>query len=244
MIRKPFPAPPSFVAFDRLAEAYDGWYESSEGAVIFRDEVTCLQILCPERRGHWVEVGVGTGRFASALGIAEGIDPSTKMMEHAAQRGVRTHAGIAEKLPFPGKTFDGVLMALTLCFVQDAGQALRECARILRSSGTLLLGIVPSDSPWGEFYVREAAEGHPIYALARFHTVAETVALAESQGFAFRESASALFENPGTAPDWKPHVERGAVKGAGFVALRFERCGVLVRRAEATQFLQGGRQVP
>ena len=222
----PFPSGRSCVAFDRLADRYDGWYDSAEGAVIFRDEVTCLQLLCPERRGRWVEVGVGTGRFASALGIAEGLDPSPKMLDRAAQRGVCTHSGAAEELPFPDRTFDGVLMALTLCFVQDAGQALRECARVLRPSCTLLLGIVPSDNPWGELYARKAAAGHPVYSLARFRTVSETVALAESGGFVLRDSASALFENPGAAQDWNPRVERGTLKGAGFVALRFESCRV------------------
>jgi ubiquinone/menaquinone biosynthesis C-methylase UbiE len=220
---RPFPAGDPSVAFDILADRYDGWYDSAEGAVIFRDEVTCLQFLCPERRGRWVEIGVGTGRFASALGIVEGLDPSPKMLARAAQRGVSTHSGTAEKLPFPDGTFDGVLMALALCFVQDAGQALRECARVLRPSCPLLLGIIPSDSPWGESYKRKAAEGHAVYSLAQFRTVPETVALAESGGFVLRDSASALFGNPGAAPDWKPRVERGAVKGTGFVALRFEK---------------------
>jgi len=222
-MEKTIPAIPSFVAFDRLADRYDEWYDSAEGAAIFRDELACFQLLCPERCGRWIEVGVGTGRFASALGIAEGLDPSLKMLERVAQRGVRIQAGRAESLPFSDRTFDGVLMVLTLCFVQDAGQALIECARVLRPSGTLLLGIVPSDSPWGVLYVRKAAERHPFYSLARFRTVPETVELAESGGFVLREVASALFENPRAAPDWKPHVERGAVKGAGFVALRFAR---------------------
>jgi SAM-dependent methyltransferase len=221
LMGQPFSAGPPFLAFDRLADRYDGWYDSAEGAVIFRDEVACLLLLCPERRGRWIEVGLGSGRFASVLGIGEGLAPSPKMLERAAQRGVCTHSGTAEKLPFPGKTFDGVLMALTLCFVQDAGQALRECARVLRPSSTLLLGIVPSDSPWGELYRRKATEGHPVYSLARFRTVSETVALAESGGFVLRDSASALFANPGAAQDANPHVKRGAVKGAGFVALRF-----------------------
>ncbi len=70
-MEKPIPAIPSFVAFARLADRYDGWYDSAEGRVIFRDEVACIQLLCPERRGRWVEVGVGAGRFASALGIAK-----------------------------------------------------------------------------------------------------------------------------------------------------------------------------
>ena len=212
-------------AFDTLADRYDRWYDSAKGAAISREELACLRLACPERCGRWVEVGVGTGRFASALGIAEGIDPSPKMLERAARRGIRTHLGNAESLPFPNGTFVGTLMALTLCFVQDAGQALRECARVLRPSGTLLLGIVPADSPWGELYARKAAEGHPVYSLATFRTAAETVELAEREDFVLRESASALFWKPGDTAGREPRIRRGAAEGAGFAALRFENGG-------------------
>jgi SAM-dependent methyltransferase len=213
-------------AFDALSDRYDHWYESADGTAIFQEELACLRLIRPERCGRWLEVGVGTGRFASALGIVEGIDLSPKMLEYAARRGIRIYWGTAESLPFQDGTFDGVLMALTLCFVQDAGQALRECARVLRPSGTLLLGLVPANSTWGELYGRKAAEGHPIYSLTRFRTVSATVALAESEGFVLRDSASALFWNPGDTPGREPRIERSAVEGAGFVALRFENCGI------------------
>jgi ubiquinone/menaquinone biosynthesis C-methylase UbiE len=209
--------------FDKIAEVYDRWYDSAEGAAIFREELACLQLVCPERRGRWVEVGIGTGRFASALGIAEGIDPSAKMLEYAARRAARTHLGSAESLPFPDAAFDGALMALTLCFVADADQALRESFRILRPAGVLLLGIVPADSPWGRAYARKAAEGHPVYALAHFHTLPEIVTLAEGAGFVLRETASALFWMPGEPPHQAARIERGVITGAGFAALRFDK---------------------
>jgi ubiquinone/menaquinone biosynthesis C-methylase UbiE len=216
---------PMSAAFDTLARRYDRWYDNAKGAAILHEELACLRLACPERCGRWLEVGVGTGRFASALGIAEGIDPSPKMLEYAVRRGIRTHSGNAESLPFQDGIFDGVLMALTLCFVQDARQTLRECARSLRPSGTLLLGIVPADSPWGELYARKAAEGHRVYSLARFRTVPETVALAEREDFVLRESASALFWKPGDMAGREPRIQRGAAEGSGFAALRFENGG-------------------
>ena len=190
----------SSAAFDQLAARYDGWYDSPRGAAIFREECLCLRLVCPERRGRWIEVGVGTGRFASAMGIEKGIDPSPKMMEYAEQRGVRTCLGTAENLPFADGAFDGVLMALTLCFVQDVGQALRNCFRILGCPGVLLLGIVPADSPWGCEYARKADKGPPVYALAHFHKLSYIVGLAENAGFTLRDSAGALFWRPGETP--------------------------------------------
>jgi len=119
-------------AFDAIADAYDQWYDTPEGEAIFRAEVDCLRVLCKEFRGRWLEVGVGTGRFALALGLQEGIDPSPRMLERAARRGIRTYLATAEHLPFTDGAFHGVLMALALCFVSDAEQAIREWFRQLK----------------------------------------------------------------------------------------------------------------
>lgn len=168
---------------------------------------------------------MGSGRFAANLGIAEGIDPSPRMVEIAVGRGVRTHQGYAEALPFPDRSLDGALLALALCFVADAEQALRECFRVLRPDGGLLLGIIPAESPWGKAYRKRAAEGHPVYAHARFRTVSETVAVAESTGFKLRDAASTLFWPPGAHPETNPRVQTGVVAEAGFVALSFTKPG-------------------
>jgi len=209
-------------AFNTLADRYDRWYETAQGAAAFREEIACLRTVCPRFRGRWLEVGVGTGRFAAELGIAEGLDPSTTMLRHAAGRGVRVFEGRAEEIPFPDDTFDGILLALSLCFVRDADAALSECARVLRPSGTLLLGIVPAMSPWGGFYARKAAEGHPIYSLAMFRTLAETTAFAEKRGFGLCASASGLLWSPDGLPDAEPCVEPCGKESAGFAALRFK----------------------
>jgi SAM-dependent methyltransferase len=71
-------------ALDAIAEIYDRWYDSPQGRTIFDAELKCLRLLCPRCLGRWLEVGVGTGRFASTLGISEGTDPSPRMLEIAA----------------------------------------------------------------------------------------------------------------------------------------------------------------
>jgi ubiquinone/menaquinone biosynthesis C-methylase UbiE len=143
-------------------EEYDQWFDSPEGRAIFETELRCLRSVCPDFRDRWIDVGVGTGRFASALGVQEGIDLSASMLEIAKSRGIYVTLASAERIPFPENNFDGILMALTLCFVNDAEEALGECRRVLRQSGKLLLGILPSDSPWGREYIRKAGDGHPI----------------------------------------------------------------------------------
>jgi len=64
------------IAFDPMADAYDRWYDTPKGKAIFQAELKCLRSLHEKSPGRWLEVGVGTGRFACSLGIAEGIDPS------------------------------------------------------------------------------------------------------------------------------------------------------------------------
>ncbi len=139
-------------AFDAIADEYDRWYDTPEGAAVFRAELKCLRLLYAKYPGRWKEVGVGTGRSASSFGISEGIDPSPRMLENAASRGIEIHLGSAESLPFMERSFDGILIALTLCFVEDADQALKECLRVLRSGGRLLVGAVPGDSSWKKIH--------------------------------------------------------------------------------------------
>ena len=61
----------------------------------------------------WLDVGVGTGRFAHALGIPVGVDPSPNMLALAAARGIVTHEARAEALPFAPESFDSVPMDLS-----------------------------------------------------------------------------------------------------------------------------------
>jgi ubiquinone/menaquinone biosynthesis C-methylase UbiE len=212
-------------AFDLIAEAYDGWHDASDGRAIFNAEVKCLRTLCRDCRGEWLEVGVGTGRFASNLRVARGVDSSLSMVKIARERGLMVCLGFAEALPFPESVFDGVLLVLTLCFIADSKQALKECRRILRPAGNLCVGIISAHSPWGRAYERKKAEGHPVYASAKFFHVPEAVSLVENAGFTFKEAASTLFWNPDEAAETKPRVEAGYFPQAGFVGLSFGSAG-------------------
>ncbi len=207
--------------FDTLANDYDAWYDEPAGQAILSAELACLRRLVDTCRGRWLEVGVGTGRFAAGLGIGEGLDPAGNMLQIAARRGVHTHLGTADSLPFRDGSVDGILLALTLCFIDDPAAALRECRRVLAEKGVLLVGIVPADSPWGRLYARKRADGHRIYASATFRTVQQTVALAEAAGFRLRNAASTLQWGPYEPVESPPHIEEGLCPQAGFVALAF-----------------------
>lgn len=71
--------------FEKHAREYDRWFETHTYA--YESEVLAVQSLLP-RGGKGLEVGVGTGRFASQVGIKVGVEPAHAMALIARQRGI------------------------------------------------------------------------------------------------------------------------------------------------------------
>ncbi len=204
---------------DTLAEEYDQWFDTSEGKELFELELTCVRNVLGAKNGRWLEVGVGTGRFAAVLAIQEGIDPSDAALTIARPRGIEVWQGVAEKLPYSDSSFDGVLLVTTLCFVDDSAAAMREIHRVLKPKGRLVIGMIPADSPWGTLYAEKGRQGHPFYAAAHFHTVQEVIGLAGESGLEFTDASSCLTEPPSARQSKR--IARGIVPSAGFVCLLF-----------------------
>jgi len=211
--------------FDSLAESYDKWYDTQRGKQIFETELKCLQKVCPTCEGRWLDIGVGTGRFSSRMEIKEGIDPSPFMLELAASRGITTYLGNAEEFPFDASSFDGILMAFTLCFIKAPEKALSQCHRILKDNGQFLIGLIPAKSPWGKSYQKKKKQGHPIYSHAHFLTIENTIAIAKTSGFKLKKSACTLFCKPDELPQACLNIEPGIFEHAGFSAMLFSKTG-------------------
>jgi ubiquinone/menaquinone biosynthesis C-methylase UbiE len=84
---------------DHEAARYDAWFDSPQGQVLFRAEVEAIRRLVKGLPGPWLEVGVGTGRFAQALGIPYGVDPAWSVLLLARRRGIHVVQGRGEALP-------------------------------------------------------------------------------------------------------------------------------------------------
>lgn len=203
--------------FDSLAEAYDSWYDG-KGRLAFEIELAALRPLLAELPKPWLEVGVGTGRFAQALGIPLGIDPSPALLAKARQRGIEALYGEGEELVFRAAGFGTVFLLTTWEFLTDPLKVLRECRRVLASGGMLVNAYLDRDGKWGRSYVEKAKAGHVLFSHARFDTYEDVRRLTEQAGFDVTKTVSTLFQGPGeTVVVEEPRP--GFVSGASFVVL-------------------------
>ena len=209
----------SYQVFDSHASEYDVWYDTEAGKTIFAMEVDCLKPLLHGYSRPYLEVGVGSGRFAEALGIEYGIDLAPAMVHMAKARGVKVTEATGEELPFPDKTFGGFLMALTLCFLDKPQKALEEAWRVLQPEGGLVLGLILRNSPWAEFYADEGRKGHPIYSKARFLSKDGVESLLRMCGFKVLDYRCTLFQPPGQLTYQHESPVSGYQQSAGFVAM-------------------------
>ena len=205
--------------FERLAARYDAWYDGPAGAAVFPSEVSCLRPLLAGLPRPWAEVGVGSGRFAAALGVEVGLDPAAAPLALAASRGVHVIRGTGERLPFRSGVLGAVLIVVTMCFADDPAALLAEARRVTRADGAVVLGEVFAESAWGRWYERKGAAGHPFYAAARFMTRDQTLAVVTAAGLRVQAARSTLCQPPTDAPQREPAHE-GETAAAGFVCWR------------------------
>ncbi len=204
-------------SFDDLASDYDAWFER-EGKLIFAIEVKAFQQVLPSLRKPWLEVGVGSGRFAQALGIENGVDPSIKLLEMAKQRGITVFLGRGEHGLFNEESFGAIFLIVTLCFLDSPLDVLNEAYRILVPGGKIVLGMVLKESPWGEFYQQKKKQGHRFYKYATFYHYDDVAGLLERAGFLIEKVISTLFQHPGKVERMELSW-RGYSSSAGFTVI-------------------------
>src|SRR3972149_6327498 len=142
-------------AFNKHSEEYDKWFDSPQGRALFQMEVEAVRLLMKDLKHPFLEVGVGTGRFAEKLGIEFGIDPSQRVLEIAERRGIKVKKASGETLPFNDELFGAIFLLFTLCFVEAPEKVFSEAKRALKKNGKLIAGIINRESSWGKLYQRK-----------------------------------------------------------------------------------------
>lgn len=180
---------------------YDRWYDT-KGRDLFELELSLIKELLPEfTRG--LEIGTGTGRFAQEIGIRVGVDPSLSLMSLAKERGINCVAGVCERLPFRDSSFDLVLLAFTLCFIDGPEECFAEIHRVLEPEGKVIIGFIPEGSGLWEEYRELGRRGHKIYREAVFYRIEKVKEIIEDTGFVYLAEGGACFsEIGGEVPDF------------------------------------------
>jgi ubiquinone/menaquinone biosynthesis C-methylase UbiE len=204
--------------FDKYAEEYDRWFDTPEGKVLFAVEVKAVKLLMKDIEKPFLEIGVGTGRFADQFGIEYGIDPSSNVLEIAKMRGITTKKAKGETLPFADGSFGAVFILFTLCFAEDPKMLLFEAKRVLKKGGRLIVGIINRESPWGQLYLKKKAGGHPLYRYATFYSVYEVIKMIENAGMAVEAYSSTLCQRPSEML-YEESVYNELIENAGFVCI-------------------------
>ncbi len=205
--------------YDDWVQSYDRWYD--EHKFVYEAELEAVGILTPQY-GTGLEIGIGTGRFARPLNISHGVEPSKDMRAFARSRGLDVVDGTAESLPHDDAQFDFALMVTVLLLLDDADAAMRECYRVIKPGGCLIIGFIDRDSRVGKNYSSRKNENSSSYfAKARFYTPKEVIAMLEKAGFSNFEFYQTLFRDMESIDTPEP-VRSGYGEGS-FVVVRAKK---------------------
>ena len=134
----------------QFRQARVGWNEAAALALPTELVDSAILRLLPARIGLLLDIGTGTGRLLElTAGRADrslGIDASRQMLALARVRLSNpkfAHCAVRQadmyNLPLADHSFDTVVLQMVLHYAEDPASVLREAARVLSPSGTLLL---------------------------------------------------------------------------------------------------------
>jgi len=208
----------SIKAFEKYAKEYDLWFKKNRPS--FVSELLLMKRLVPNT-GKGLEIGVGTGRFSSGLGIKIGIDPAFDMLLMAKKRGIRVFNAKAEDLPFKDNSFDFVVMITVLSFLPSPLNALKEARRVIKNKGHIIIGMINKESALGRLYESKKAKSR-FYKHARFYSVEVVLSWFKELRFNILSTYQTIFQEPELLVRPEP-IKRGYKEG-GFV-------GILARKS-------------
>ncbi len=136
-------------AFEEEAADFDSWFENNKN--VFESEFKAEEKLMLNAENA-VSIGVGSGLFASRLGIKHGVEPARGMAELAREKGIDVTRGYAENVPIKDHEFETVLMSTVLSYVDDPQKAVDEAYRILKNGGHVVISFLPKEGSYTMMY--------------------------------------------------------------------------------------------
>jgi len=154
------------ISFDRAVDFYD--VTRSLPPKVMAMAVEGLSAALRRHGCHRIlDVGVGTGRFASPLQDVGfhvvGLDVSEEMLKRARSKSVVNLArGDARRMPFRDKSMDAVLMNHILHLIEDWRGALKEAGRVAGTALFSVTSVYPEiDTPQRSYEERLMKTGWP-----------------------------------------------------------------------------------
>jgi len=169
--------------FNRVAGRYDDWYKTPQGEMAHAVEKEVVMGITPVGKGNVVlDLGCGTGIYSIELAKqgcrVTGFDCAAAMLAKGRAKAEATAVNIDwvqgdfKELPFATGTFDMVLSVTALEFAPDPRGVLLEAMRVLKPGGSLVVGVLALNSPWGRAYQEEGRQ-NPASVIADVHLYEE-----------------------------------------------------------------------
>lgn len=178
--------------FETHVEEYEAWFDRFPA--VFESEILAIRkhfLELPENL-LGIEVGMGSGRYAKALGIKEGVEPASSMRKLATAKGLEVIKATAEHLPYKDLHFDFVLF-VTICHLDSFPKALKEANRVLKRGGHVIIAFIDKGSKLGIEYEEKKGKS-TFYKNARFYLSTEVEELLKASGFKNFVFSQTLFD--------------------------------------------------
>jgi cytosine/adenosine deaminase-related metal-dependent hydrolase/ubiquinone/menaquinone biosynthesis C-methylase UbiE len=189
---------PQSTVFDHWAKVYD----TQSNPLLLLEERIAPSLL-PAIAGKYIlDIGCGTGRWlqrleALAPSSLTGTDCSPAMLDCAREKvapSTRLHLGDSSSVPGSDASHDLILASFVLSYIEDLPAFAKECARVLRPGGHILISdmhpVTAAERSWTRsFHI----EGAKISIAAHTRPLAEIIATFNQNGFDLHTLAEPSF---------------------------------------------------
>jgi len=168
--------------YDSIAPCYDSQrFGCRCGSIINDVELSIVRELVAQN-GNVLDVGTGTGRFATILASAStttvALDSSRQMISISVAKGEQSErsrqvsylVGDGASLPFSSRSFDAVISVKLLSHFSEIDPFISEMSRVLKTGGRLITDV---PYPLAELYQRFVRNPSIQSSEDHFHTIPE-----------------------------------------------------------------------